>query len=135
MRNFEVLDARIASALNKIIHNSHFKRKISLEERKAQKEDRFLRGGQIAYLIHDHFRVIGANDSVENCVDLFTISFRNGDIKIVKELREKFDLARNDHNSPFAHLVCCMDPLRLTVHKIYPHAPTKLPRCNSYCVH
>ena len=41
MPNFEVLDARIASALNKIIHNSHFKRKISLEEQKAQKEDRF----------------------------------------------------------------------------------------------
>ena len=32
MPNFEVLDARIASALNKIIHNSHFKRKISLKE-------------------------------------------------------------------------------------------------------
>ena len=42
--NFEVLDARIASALNRIIHNSHFKRRISLEEQKAQKEDRFLRG-------------------------------------------------------------------------------------------
>ena len=27
MPNFEVLDARIASALNKIIHHSHFKRK------------------------------------------------------------------------------------------------------------
>ena len=27
MSNFEVLNARIASALNKIIHNSHFKRK------------------------------------------------------------------------------------------------------------
>ena len=26
MPKFEVLDARIASALNKIIHNSHFKR-------------------------------------------------------------------------------------------------------------
>ena len=38
MPNFEVLDARIASALNKIIHNSHFKRRISLEEQKAQKE-------------------------------------------------------------------------------------------------
>ena len=36
MPNFEVLDARIASVLNKIIHNSHFKRKISLEEQKAQ---------------------------------------------------------------------------------------------------
>ena len=39
---FEVLDARIASALNRIIHNSHFKRRVSLEEQKAQKEDRFL---------------------------------------------------------------------------------------------
>ena len=47
MPNFEVLDARIASALNKIIHNSHFKRRISLEEQKAQKQDRFLRGRQI----------------------------------------------------------------------------------------
>ena len=44
MPNFEVLDARIASALNKIIHNSHFKRRISLEEQKAQKENRFHRG-------------------------------------------------------------------------------------------
>ena len=32
---FEVLDATIASALNKIIHNSHIKRKISLEEQKG----------------------------------------------------------------------------------------------------
>ena len=55
MPNFEVLDARIASALNKIIHNSHFKRRISLEEQKAQKQDRFLRGRQIAYLIYDYF--------------------------------------------------------------------------------
>ena len=44
MPNFEVLDARIASALNRIIYNSHFKRRISLEERKAQKQDRFFRG-------------------------------------------------------------------------------------------
>ena len=57
MPNFEVLDARIASALNKIIHNSQFKRRVSLEEQKAQKEDRFLRGRQIAYLIYDQFRV------------------------------------------------------------------------------
>ena len=42
--NFEMLDARIASALNKVIQNSHFKKKVSLEEQEAQKEDRFLRG-------------------------------------------------------------------------------------------
>ena len=41
--NFEMLDARIASALNKIIQNSHFKKKVCVEEQKAQKEDRFLR--------------------------------------------------------------------------------------------
>ena len=35
MPNFEVLDARIASALNKIIQNSQFKRRISLEEQKG----------------------------------------------------------------------------------------------------
>ena len=66
MPDFEVLDARIASALNIIIHNSHFKRRVSLEERKAQKEDRFLRGRQIACLIYEYFRVTGANGSVEN---------------------------------------------------------------------
>ena len=48
MPNFEVLDARIASALNRIIHNTQFKRKVSLEEQKAQKQDRFLRGRQVA---------------------------------------------------------------------------------------
>ena len=82
MTNFEILDPRIASALNKIIHNSHFKRRrISLEEKKAQKQDRFLRGGQIAYLIYDYFRVTGSHDSVENYTDLFTISLRNDDIQ------------------------------------------------------
>ena len=60
MPNFEVLDARIASAMNKIIHNSHFKRRISLEEPKALEQDRFLRGRQIAYLIYDYFRVTGS---------------------------------------------------------------------------
>ena len=88
MPNFEVLDAKIASALNRIIHNSHFKRKISLEELQAQKEDRFLRGRQIAYLIYEYFRVTGANDSVENYTDLFTISLRSDDIQ---EFDSKWD--------------------------------------------
>ena len=70
--DFEVLDAKIASALNKIIQNTRLKKKISLEEMKAHKEDRFLRGRQIACLIYEYFRVTGANDSVENYADLFT---------------------------------------------------------------
>ena len=88
MPDFEVRDARIASALNGIIHNSHFKRRISLEEQKAQKQDRFLRGRQIAFLIYEYFRVTGANDSVENYADLFTIGLRNDDIQ---EFDSKWD--------------------------------------------
>ena len=55
---------------------------------KAQKEDRFLRGRQIAYLIYEYFRVTGANDSVENYADLFTIVLRNDDIQ---EFETKLD--------------------------------------------
>ena len=88
MPDFEVLDARIASALNRIIHNSHFKRRISLEEQKAQKQDRFFRGRQIAYLIYEYFWVTGANDSVENYADLFTVGLRNDDIQ---EFDSKWD--------------------------------------------
>ena len=35
--DFELLDGRIASALNKIIQNTRFKKKVSLEEMKAQR--------------------------------------------------------------------------------------------------
>ena len=86
--DFEVLDAKIASALNRIIQNTRFKQKVSLEEMKAQKEDRFLRGRQIAYLICEYFRVTGANDSVENYADLFTVVLRNDDIQ---EFDSKWD--------------------------------------------
>ena len=41
MPNFEVLDARIASTLNKIFHNSYFQRRISLEEQKGPKAGPF----------------------------------------------------------------------------------------------
>ena len=63
MPNFEVLDAKIASALNRIIRGTQFTRKVSLEEQKAPKEDRFLRGRQIAH------------------ADLFAIALRNDDIQ------------------------------------------------------
>ena len=86
--NFELLDARMASALNRIIQNTRFMKKVSLEEQKAQKEDRFLRGRHIAYLIYEYFRITGANDSVENCADLFTFVLRKDDIQ---EFDSKWD--------------------------------------------
>ena len=70
--DFELLDERIASSLNRIIQNSYFKKKISLEEQQVQKADQFLRGRQITYLIYDYSRVIGVNDAVLDYADLFT---------------------------------------------------------------
>ena len=80
----EALDAKIASALNRIIHNTRF----SLEEQKAPKKNVSFRGRQISYLIYEYFRVTGANDSVENYADLFTIAMRNDDIQ---EFDSKWD--------------------------------------------
>ena len=86
--NFKRLDAKIASALNKIIQNSHFKKKVSLEEQKAQKEDRFLRGRHIAFMINDCFRVNGAHGTVLDYADVFTLTLRNDD---VQELYTRWD--------------------------------------------
>ena len=66
-----------ASALNKIIQNTRFERKVSLEDMKAHTEDRFLRGRQNAYLTYEYFQVIGVNDSVEKYADLFAVVLRN----------------------------------------------------------
>ena len=55
---------------------------------KAPQKDRFLRGRQIAYLIYEYFRVTGANDSVQNYADLFTVVLRNDDIQ---EFDSKWD--------------------------------------------
>ena len=80
-QTFEVLDAKIASALNKIIQNSHFKKKVSLEEQNAQAEDRFPRGRQIAFTIYDCFRVTCAHDAVLDYADLFSVTLRKNDVQ------------------------------------------------------
>ena len=81
MPNFEVLDAKIASALDRIIPNTQFKRKVSLEEQKAQKEDRFLRVRQIAYLIYEFFPGHCRHRFCRELCGLITIALRNDDIQ------------------------------------------------------
>ena len=56
-----------------ITQNSHFQKKVSLEEQKAQKEDRFLRGRQVAFMIYDYFRVTGAHVTVLDYSDLVSV--------------------------------------------------------------
>ena len=59
--NFETLDARIASALKKVMKSSNFKKKVHLEEQRAQKEDR---GRHIAFVIYACFRVPRTHETI-----------------------------------------------------------------------
>ena len=56
-------------------------KRISLEEQKAQKEDRFLRGRQVAFMIYDNFRATGAHDSVLDWADLFSVTLRDDNVQ------------------------------------------------------
>ena len=57
--NFVMLDATIASSLNRIIQNSYFKKKVSLED----------------------FRVTGAHDTVLDYANLFSVTLRDDNIQ------------------------------------------------------
>ena len=91
--DFEMLDAKIAMALNKIIQNPLFKMKVSLEEQKAQLQGRFLRGLQIVFMICEYFRVAGAHDTVLDYADLFNITLRNDDVQEFDTRLDEFFLS------------------------------------------
>ena len=50
--------------LKKIIMNPYFKKKVIWRSQKAQMEDRFLRGRQIAFMIYEYLRVAGDHEAV-----------------------------------------------------------------------
>ena len=87
--NLEMLDAKIPSAFNKIIPNYHFKKKVSLEEQKAQKKDRFLRGRQIAFMIYDYFQVTGAHNTVLDYADLFSVILHDNHVQELDTRRDE----------------------------------------------
>ena len=86
---FEVLDRKIASALNRIIHNKPLQekdqswRKWKLKKRIASSEE----DRSLAWSTSTSGST-GANDSVENYADLSTIALRNDD---VQEFDTKWD--------------------------------------------
>ena len=76
--NFEMLDAKIASALKWIISNPYVTRRVRLEDQKAQIHQRF-RERQIDYMIHEHCRVTGAHEAVLHLTDLLSVSLQGDD--------------------------------------------------------
>ena len=96
--NFEVFDAKIASALNRIIHiipNSK-ERSVWRNKRPRSRIVSF-RCRQIAYLIYEQFRVTGTDNSVENTptcsplffeMKIFRNSIRNGTESLLTKMKK-----------------------------------------------
>ena len=68
--DFEMLDARNASALRTIIFDTSIKRRVSVAEQRAQKQNRFFRGRPIAYMINDHFEATAASGAAQGLSDM-----------------------------------------------------------------
>ena len=80
--DYDMLDAMIGSALKKLLNKHvHFRRRVSVEEQRAQKYDRFLRRRQNAYMIYEHVRTTGAYDAVKSQSDSFNIRLQNHDVQ------------------------------------------------------
>ena len=68
----------IASALKKLINTqSTFRKRVIVEEQRAQNSDRFLRGRQMAYMIYEYVLGTGAYEAVQGLADLFSMSLQN----------------------------------------------------------
>ena len=75
-------DTMNASALKKLLNTQiHSRKRVSVEEQRAQKSDGFLRGKQITYMICEHFRATGACEAVQELSDLFTTSLQKDDVQ------------------------------------------------------
>ena len=69
----------IASALKTLLNTQSTSRKrVSVEEQRAQNSDRFLRGRQIAYMIYEYFSGTGV---YQGLADLVSITLQNDDVQ------------------------------------------------------
>ena len=94
--DYEMLDAMIASALKKLLDNHvQIRRRVSVEQQRAQKYDRVLRERQIAYLICKHFRATGAFDAVRGLSDLINTRLQNQQVKHLQKLSWKGCTSQN----------------------------------------
>ena len=77
-----MLVAMIALASKKLLdRHVHFRRWVCIEEQRAQKHDRLLRGRHIAYLIYLHVRVSSDYEAVQGLSKLFNIRRQNNDVQ------------------------------------------------------
>ena len=80
--DFDMLDAMIASALKRLLDKHiHFRKRVSVEEQRAQNFDRFFRGRQIAYMVYQHFRATVAYEAEQGLSNLFSKSVQDDNVQ------------------------------------------------------
>ena len=93
---YNELDMMMVAALRKLFdQHTHFRKKISVEEQRAPKNDRFLRGRQSAFMIYDHFRSTGFHEEIQGVSGLLGIRLENDDIQYVDLRWEQALLSTN----------------------------------------
>ena len=95
--DYDMLDAMIASALKRLLDKHiRFRKRVSVEEQRAQRYDRFLRGRQIVYMIHEHFRATGAHEAIQGLSNLFRKRLQNDDVQDFDVLWDQALLSASD---------------------------------------
>ena len=95
--DYVMLDAMIASALKRLLDKHvHFRRRECVEEQRAQKYDRLLRGRQNAYMIYGHFCATGAHEAAQGLSDLFKKCFQNDDVQDFDVRRDQAPLSARE---------------------------------------
>ena len=80
--DYDMLEAMTASALKRLLDKHiHLRKRVSVEEQRAQQYDRFSRGRQIAHRIFEHFRTIGAFEAVQGVSDQFRKRSQDDDVQ------------------------------------------------------
>ena len=96
---------------NKIIQNSNFRKKVHLEEQKAQMDDRFFRGRQIAFMICEYFRVTSTHEAILDFSDLSSVIFRGDDVQGFDTRWDEVLLST--HEVPSDNILVTVDEMRL----------------------
>ena len=79
--DYEMLDAKIASAFKKLLTSVHFRKKYLSKSNVLRKTTWFSRGRQIAHMLYEHFRATGGHEAVQVLSDLFNIRLQNDDVQ------------------------------------------------------
>ena len=89
-RDGKINDARIASALKKIIFSTSVEKRVKVGDQRGPNHIRFLRKRQVFYMIYDHFQATGAYDAAQGLSDLLNICLQKTTFKISIQDGTKF---------------------------------------------